>query len=209
MTRNSSIPALLLGAFLVACGGGDAEMVEESAEAMPEAAEAPAAMEAAGGPEACFLAGATMAEAAERPSPLMSVDLGDAGTLCWGAPSVNGREMIGGQDPFGTPWRMGANEATALHLTQAASLGGIALEPGSYSIYTIPTESEWEIVVNSEAERWGVPINADVRANDIGSFMVTPEEIDLVETMMYSHTGDAIVMEFENTRVTLPFSAGM
>ena len=213
MKRNTTISALLLSGFLVACGGAaDGEVVEDQAEEMAEAAGGAAEMAMLSGPESCFLARGTLAEAAERPSPLMSIDLavdGGSAVLCWGAPSVKGREMIGGQDPFGTPWRMGANEATAIHLDVAANLGGIALAPGSYSIYGIPNADQWEIFVNGTAERWGVPINAEVQATDMGSFMVTPEEIDLVETLMYSQDGGDIVMEFENTRVRLPFGAGM
>jgi len=35
--------------------------------------------------------------------------------------------------PFGQPWRMGANEAAAIHLPFAAEVGVVDLEPGSYS----------------------------------------------------------------------------
>jgi len=44
--------------------------------------------------------------------------------------------------PYGEPWRAGANEATAIHLTAPARVGGVALEAGSYSLYTVPNESE-------------------------------------------------------------------
>ena len=74
---------------------------------------------------------------ADRPSPLDSVaiPLGDqVATLCYGRPSTRGRDMVGGLDPFGQPWRMGANEPTTLHLPFAARVGTVDLEPGSYSL---------------------------------------------------------------------------
>ena len=86
--------------------------------------------------------------------------------------------MVGGTDPFGRPWRMGANEPTTLHLGFAATVGGIALEPGSYTLYAIPTEDEWTIVINGKTDRWGIPIDDKVRAADVGSFPVTPAPLD-------------------------------
>ncbi len=169
--------------------------------------------------DACFLRGATVEQAAERPSPLgvVAIPMGDAeATLCYGRPSAKGREMVGGLDPFGNPWRLGANEATAIHLPFAATIGGVAVEPGSYSIYTIPSENEWEFVVNGSAERWGVPINEGVRAEDIGSFTRSVAALDeFVETFTISWEAHGegmghLVMDFENRRVEVPIHmAGM
>ena len=161
---------------------------------------------------ACYLT-ATPAEAAERPSPLGEIVLtfGDqAAKLCYGRPSANGRTVMGELVPFGSPWRMGANEATAIHLPFPAEIGGVALEPGSYSIFGIPGESEWEIFINGTAERWGVPISDEVRAEDLGSF-ARPVAVstEMVETLTYTWEalGEGmghIVMEWENTRVEIP-----
>lgn len=117
---------------------------------------------------------------AERPSPLDSVQLtlgGEAAKLCYGRPSVAGPAMIGGEFPFGTPWEMGANEPTTLHLPFPARVGSVELAPGSYSLYAIPGERSWTVVVNGNPDRWGTPISADVRAADLGSFTVTPEPL--------------------------------
>lgn len=167
-----------------------------------------------GSPESpCFLRGATLEEAASRPSPLGQVTFtfGDGtATLCYGRPSARGRTVMGELVPFGEPWRMGANEATVLHLPFAAQVGGVALEPGSYSLYAVPGEREWEIVVNGSAARWGVPISDEVRAQDVGSFTRPATDTDrMVETLTYvweSH-GEGmghLVMEWEDTRVEIP-----
>ena len=168
--------------------------------------------------DACFLNG-TPAEAAERPSPLGVVAIplaGQEATLCYGRPSARGRTMVGGLDPLGQPWRMGANEATGIHLPFAATIGSVAVEPGSYSLYAIPGETEWEIVVNASAERWGVPIDADVRAQDVGSFTRSVAETDdFVETLTFTWEAHGegmghLVFEFENRRVEIPIHvAGM
>ena len=114
--------------------------------------------------------------------------------------------------PFGELWRTGANEATAIHLEGPATIGGIAHEAGSYSLYTRPSQDNWEVFLNSSFERWGIPISDEVRTTEVGSFEVTPESTDeMVETLTYEwdSTAGEIVMEWENTRIRIPVTAGM
>lgn len=208
MNRKMYLPLALMGALVAgACGGeGEAAMDEVVAEVETMVAESGPMS----GLEDCFLQSGTLEEALAKPSPKTALAFeyanGEA-LLCYGAPSVRGREILGVMEPFGTPWRAGADEATSIRLSGAASIGGVALEAGTYSIYAIPGEEEWEFLINSNAERWGVPITDEVRSTEIGSFTVTPEATDgLVETLTYSFEptdpgmGD-VVMTWENTRV--------
>ena len=137
------------------------------------------------------------------------------GVLCYGAPSARGREVMGELVPFGSAWRVGADEATALHLTGPASIGGVALEAGAYSIYAEPGAEEWTFFVNPSYERWGIPIRPEVRETEIGSFTATPEAMDeMVETMRFRYEPDDdnamgnIVLEWENTRVSFHLHPG-
>lgn len=150
---------------------------------------------------------------ADRPSPLDSVLVrlgGSEAKLCYGRPSADGRTMIGGEHPFGTPWEMGANEPTTLHLPFPAQVGSVNLAPGSYSLYAIPGETEWTIVVNGNPDRWGVPLNAEVRAADLGSFTVAPEDaptyLDRL-TFSFRPSGDqagALVYQWEAIALSIP-----
>jgi len=129
----------------------------------------------------CYLARGTMEEAAQRPSPLGSTVMsigGQEAMLCYGRPSAKERTVMGELVPFGQPWRMGANEATAIHLPFAAMVGGVHLEPGSYSIYAVPAAGEWKFVLNSNFERWGIPISDEIMASDVGSFTLPVEASD-------------------------------
>lgn len=213
MLRIKTITSLMVTAVFAACGGGGDEAAhDQMGEA--EMAAAPATVSDTG----CFLQGATAEEAAERPSPLQSAafTVGDTqGQICYGAPSARGRVMVGEIDPYGQMWRSGANEATAIHLDGPATIGGISVAAGSYSLYTRPNPDEWEVFLNSNYERWGIPINDEVRATELGSFTVTPEATDdMVETLTFSFesTGESageIVMEWENTRIRIPVTTGM
>jgi hypothetical protein len=151
---------------------------------------------------------------AERPSPLdsVTVPLGDVpGKLCYGRPAARGRTVIGGVDPYGTPWRMGANEPTTLHLPWAASIGGVDVAAGSYSLYAIPEPGPWTIVVNGNTNRWGIPINPEVRRSDIGSFTAPTSTLDEhVETLTFrfegSGTSGALVYAWERTTFRIPIA---
>lgn len=149
-------------------------------------------------------------------SPLDSVTLrlGD-GVLkvCYGRPSARGRTMIGGADvPFGRIWRTGANEATMLHVTRPVMIAGIHVEPGSYSLYTVPGEREWEIIVNRSYLQWGheSTYTDSVRAQEVGRGRVpvaaTPAHVE-----QFTIRGEAgrngaatLILEWERTRVAVP-----
>jgi hypothetical protein len=107
---------------------------------------------------------------------------------------------------------MGANEPTTLHLPFPATLGTVALEPGSYSLYAIPEADAWTIVVNGNPDRWGVPIGAEVRAADIGSFRAAPTELTQpVDRLTFRFVGSApsagaLVYEWERSGLSIPLA---
>ena len=147
---------------------------------------------------------------ASRPSPLDSTvaHLGDAEIkVCYGRPSARGRVIMGGLVPFGEPWRLGANEATTIHVPVTVRFGDVTLKPGVYSLYAIPGAKSWQLVANQSATRWGIPITAAVRAQDVGTVNVTSEVTDApVETltMRWESAGEGalvLVTEWEKTRV--------
>ncbi len=151
-------------------------------------------------------------EGRASPYDSASVSVGDAVLkICYGRPSARGRTMIGGEHvPFGQLWRTGANEPTTLHVTAPVSLGGIHLDPGSYAVYTIPGDEDWEIFVSRSTDHWGLQIDEDVRDQEVGSVTVPRERPDEhVETFTISFTpptaqGTEVIMEWEDFRVRLP-----
>ena len=146
-----------------------------------------------------------------RQSPLQELSFsydGGEGLLCYGAPSARERVVMGELVPYGTVWRLGANEATALHLSAAATVGGVTLEAGSYSLYATPGETEWTFHVNSEYDRWGIPIDDAVQGTEVGSFMATPSATaEMVEMMTFEQVDGALRFSWENTQVDI--SLGM
>jgi hypothetical protein len=204
----ASASAGLLGLVLLACAptetAEDASSMQENASSQESSAQ-----ESSG----CWLQRGTMAEAAERPSPRDSavVSLGDAEVkICYGAPSARGRQVMGGLVPYDAPWRAGADEATSLHVPFRADVAGVVVDPGVYSLYTVPGNESWEIALNGTVERWGIPITPAVVEADIGRGTAAAEPMDeMVERLQYRFepTGEGaadLLLEWERTRVRIP-----
>jgi hypothetical protein len=153
---------------------------------------------------------------AERESPYDSLRISIAGQqamLCYGRPSAKGSTMIGGPVvAFGKLWRTGANEPTILHIAFPAMIAGIHVEPGSYSIYSIPGPTEWEIILNRSISQWGSEnrYTDAIRAQEVGRGKVRSETVSAhVETMLFrvepaGARGADLILEWEKTRVRIP-----
>jgi len=155
----------------------------------------------------------------ERVSPLDSITFRidhHAVKVCYGRPSARGRTMLGGKEvPYGKLWRTGANEPTMIHTPVPLSVAGIEIGPGSYSLYTIPGEGEWVVIVNSSITQWGhiAEYSSKVKAQEMGSAEVHRDWLDdHVEKMTFrteagSDGATLLVLEWEHTRVSIPITA--
>ena len=147
-----------------------------------------------------------------RASPLDSASISIAGNtvkVCYGRPRKLGRPIMGRLVPFGEPWRLGADEATSIYLPARGSVAGVSLSPGLYSLYAIPGENVWHIVVNAVATRWGVPIDSAVIARDIGRATVPSEIVSKSEDLLRMHFESVanvaeLVIQWDRTRVRIP-----
>lgn len=75
--------------------------------------------------------------------------------VTYSRPAKNGREVFGKLIPYDEVWRTGANESTEIKVYRDVTVGGKPLKAGTYSLFTIPGESEWTIIFNSELDYWG------------------------------------------------------
>jgi hypothetical protein len=81
--------------------------------------------------------------------------------IIYSRPSVRGRTIFGGIVPWGRIWRTGADAATKISISRTLYFNGKTLPPGSYSIFTLPTENGWTLIFNSDAQIWGTEHNQD------------------------------------------------
>jgi hypothetical protein len=150
-----------------------------------------------------------------RASPYDStvVTIGGArAKICYGRPSMRDREIFGGLVAHDTLWRTGANEPTTIHLPVAAEIAGIPVEPGSYSLYTVPGRDQWTIIVNRSTTQWGIEsqYTEEIRAQEVGRARVpvetlpTPEETFTIRAEETGADSADVVLEWERSRVRVP-----
>ena len=166
-------------------------------------------------PLSCITMNTEKLPLATRKSPLDSLSF-KAGSsdvkVCYGRPSLRGRHMLGGDDvPYGKLWRTGANEPTMIHTSGPLVVAGIKVPAGSYSLYTVPTASEWEVIVNKSITQWGEEhtYTDAVKAQELGRGKVKPEALKTpVELFTITSEPGFLVLEWETTRVKIPVTAG-
>lgn len=137
--------------------------------------------------------------------------------VCYGSPALRGRTMLGGEAvPFGKLWRTGANEPTTLHLDRVLRVGELVLGAGSYSIYTIPGERDWTVILNRATHQWGLEseYTSDIAAQEVGRLLVRARPLEnTVESLTWSSESSAtaavdLVLDWQRTRIRLPFDSG-
>lgn len=75
--------------------------------------------------------------------------------VLYSRPKKRDRVIFGKLVPYGQVWRTGANEATELTLYENMKVGDAIVESGSYTLYTIPQEKEWTVILSKKTHTWG------------------------------------------------------
>jgi len=103
-------------------------------------------------------AGFCFAQQQKRASPheqTSGVVAGQKITIEYGRPYKKGRAIYGGLVPYGKVWRTGADEATKLTTTADLMIGSLHVPKGTYSLFTLPAENEWTLVLNKVPDQMG------------------------------------------------------
>ncbi len=74
--------------------------------------------------------------------------------VVYSRPQLKGR-AVSQLAPAGSVWRTGANEAAEITFYKDATIGGKSVKAGTYSLFTIPGDKEWTIILNSKLNQWG------------------------------------------------------
>jgi hypothetical protein len=123
-------------------------------------------------------------------------------------PSARGRKVFGDLVPYSSVWRTGANAATKVTFGEDVEIAGIQVRAGSYSLYTIPDQQQWEIIINKNTGNWGA--NGYDTKDDVVRMKVPVQSTSgLVETFTITVSSIAfssctIDLSWENTLVRIP-----
>ena len=145
-----------------------------------------------------------------RPSPPAKATCSLAGgktiTVDYSSPRRKGRKIFGGLVPFGEIWRAGANEATTFVTDTDLTVGGTTVQAGSYTIFTIPGEGKWTLVISKKTGEWGTAYPGP--DNDLARVeMKVSKPPSAVENFTIafdtSGAGCTLRMEWETTRASV------
>lgn len=75
--------------------------------------------------------------------------------ISYSRPSAKGRVVFGDLVPYGQVWRTGANKCTTIEFEGPVKFAGTDVKPGRYSLFTIPSEGTWTVILNRNTELWG------------------------------------------------------
>ncbi len=126
--------------------------------------------------------------------------------VTYGRPQLKGRSMSD-LAPAGKVWRTGANEAAEITFYKDVKIAGTAVSAGTYSLFTIPGEGEWTVILNKNLNQWGaysydegadvarVKAAATSDGKSLEEFSITFKEVD---------GGAHMVMGWGSTRVAVP-----
>ncbi len=130
----------------------------------------------------------------------------------YNSPSVKGRDVWGALVPYGKVWRTGANNATTFEVNQEVLINGETLAAGKYSLFTIPSDGEWTIIFNKEANQWGA-YSYDKGQDALRITTKTGKTQEMVEQMTFE-VGDndenvgVVSFMWENLKTSFSVSVG-
>ncbi|MCG9793012.1 DUF2911 domain-containing protein [Flavobacterium algicola] len=106
--------------------------------------------------------------------------------------------------PAGKVWRTGANEAVDVTLYKDIKLGGKMIKAGEYSLFTIPGEKEWTIILSKDINVWGSYSYNE--ANDVVRVKAPVTAGESLENLsMTFEDNGTLFLGWGTTRVAIPF----
>lgn len=129
--------------------------------------------------------------------------------VIYSRPQKAGRTVFGGLVKLGDIWRLGANEATEIEFYRTVRIGGKKIAKGRYTLYTIPSETMWTLLINKETDTWGsFKYNPDKNIVQVNTPVQKNETILEYLSMVFekSSLGCNLIIAWENTRVSLPIN---
>jgi hypothetical protein len=128
------------------------------------------------------------------PSPPATASVTVAGgtiDIRYNTPQMRGRKIMGGLVPYGKVWRTGANPATTLITSVPLKFGALLVPAGTHTIYSLPSEDAWQLIINNQTGQWGLTYNQSM---DLGRVPMLAKPMSAPQ--------EGMSLSFENTTPT-------
>lgn len=128
--------------------------------------------------------------------------------VLYSRPQVNDRDIFGGIIPWGTDWRLGANEATEVTFFQNVEINNTYLPAGTYTLFAQVYPDQW-IVKVSEERFIGGSQNRDTSKDLVAVSVPTthvgqPREYFTIGFKKIDDSNVHMVFAWDQTRAELP-----
>ena len=126
-------------------------------------------------------------------------------TIAYSRPSMRGRKIMGELVPYGQVWRTGANEATAFTTPIDLNIGGTNVPAGKYTLWTLPSEDTWKLIINKQTGQWGTEYHEDqdlARVNMQKSRTAQPVEQFTIKLDKEGSNTARLTLEWEKASVS-------
>ena len=149
----------------------------------------------------------------KRPSPPGTAEVtlkGKKIIIEYSRPYLKGRHVGKELAPYGEVWRTGANEATSLVTETDLNIGGTKVPAGKYTIYSLPSEGTWKLIINKQTGQWGTEYKQDqdlARIDMQKSALAQPVEQFTISFDKKSDTTANLNLDWENNRLSVPVKA--
>lgn len=126
--------------------------------------------------------------------------------VAYSQPSKRDRVIFGQLVPFGKVWRTGANAATEITFDKDVTVGGKPVKAGTYTLFTIPNETEWTVILNSQLKQEGSSEYEKYKDKDVAQFNVpSTKTSSVVEKLTFSFTPqNDMVIAWDDRQITVP-----
>src|SRR5271170_620436 len=132
-------------------------------------------------------------------------------SIDYNAPSMRGRKIFGGLVPYDHWWRTGANPATTLKTEVSLKIGDLTVPAGTYTVYSIPSQTQWKLIINKQTGQWGTVYNQNQdlgrTAMQKGPTPSAPVEVFAIKFENTKGKKTELHLIWENTDVFVPVSA--
>jgi hypothetical protein len=129
-------------------------------------------------------------------------------SVTYGRPYLKGRKVGVELAPYGKVWRTGADEATTLVTSKGLMFGNTHVQPGTYTLYTLPAEQGWQLIINKQTGQWGTEYDPK---QDLARIPMTVGKTNAPVEQLTIEVGDTpaggeLRLSWENTRAVAPFT---
>ena len=129
--------------------------------------------------------------------------------VIYSRPQKEGRAIFGGLVEYGKVWRLGANEATEIEIYRDVKIKDKKLLKGRYTLYAIPSASQWTVIFNKDTDIWGA-FKYDEKKDALRVDVPVQKSATVAEafSIQFSKTtsGAEMMVAWDEAMITLPIS---